>query len=312
MVIKRNLEEIKQPAFSVVTIGTFDGVHLGHQKIIKRLVESARANDFKSTILTFFPHPRMVLQQDNNLKLINTIDEKISILEKLGLDQLIIHPFTIEFSRLSALEYVREVLVAKLNVKKVIIGYDHRFGRNRIATIKELREFADTFNFEVEEITAKEIDEVSISSTKIRKALEAGNIKKANTYLGYDFMLTGTITKGKGLGRQIEFPTANLHIEEQYKLVPKNGVYTVKSYIDNKPVYGMMNIGVNPTVGGTEKSIEVHFFNFDEDLYGKKIQLNLLKRQRDEKRFDSVEALKEQLFKDKKIALNYIASINAQ
>jgi len=312
VVIKRNLEEIEHPAFSVVTIGTFDGVHLGHQKIIKRLVESARANEFKSTILTFFPHPRMVLQQDNNLKLINTIDEKIDILDKLGLEQLIIHPFTIEFSRLSALEYVKEVLVAKLNVKKVIIGYDHRFGRNRTATIKELRGFADTFNFEVEEITAKEIDEVSISSTKIRKALETGNIKKANMYLGYEFMLTGIVAKGKGLGRQIEFPTANLHIEEQYKLVPKNGVYTVKSHINNKPVYGMMNIGVNPTVGGTEKSIEVHFFDFNEDLYGKKIQLNLLKRQRDEKRFDSVEALKEQLFKDKKTALNYIAGINAQ
>ncbi len=312
MVIKRNLEEIEQPDFSVVTIGTFDGVHLGHQKIIKRLVESARANDFKSTILTFFPHPRMVLQQDNNLKLINTIEEKIDILQKSGLDQLVIHPFTIEFSRLSAQEYVKEVLVAKLNVKKVIIGYDHRFGRNRTATIKELREFSETYNFEVEEITAKEIDEVSISSTKIRKALVAGNITKANMYLGYEFMLTGTITKGKGLGRQIEFPTANLYIEEQYKLVPKNGVYTVKSFIHNKTVYGMMNIGINPTVGGTEKSIEVHFFDFNEDLYGKKIQLNLLKRQRDEKRFDSVEALKEQLFKDKKTALNYIAGINAQ
>jgi len=254
----------------------------------------------------------MVLQQDNNLKLINTIEEKIDILQKSGLDQLVIHPFTIEFSRLSAQEYVKEVLVAKLNVKKVIIGYDHRFGRNRTATIKELREFSETYNFEVEEITAKEIDEVSISSTKIRKALVAGNITKANMYLGYEFMLTGTITKGKGLGRQIEFPTANLYIEEQYKLVPKNGVYTVKSFIHNKTVYGMMNIGINPTVGGTEKSIEVHFFDFNEDLYGKKIQLNLLKRQRDEKRFDSVEALKEQLFKDKKTALNYIAGINAQ
>ena len=312
MILKRNLEEIKDPSFSVVTIGTFDGVHLGHQKIIKKLVTIAKANDFKSTILTFFPHPRMVLQQDNNIKLLNTLDEKIEIFEKLGLDQLIIHPFTKEFSRLSALEYVKTILVEKLNAKKIIIGYDHRFGRNRIANIENLKEYGNEFNFEVEEISAKEIDEVSVSSTKIRKALEDGKIEKANLYLGYSYLLTGIITKGKGLGRQIEFPTANIHIEETYKLIPKNGVYTVKSNIDNTVVYGMMNIGMNPTVNGTKKTIEVHFFDFNEDLYGEKIRLSILARQRDEKRFESVEALKKQLFKDKENALKNIASLNAQ
>ena len=312
MILKRNLEEIKDPSFSVVTIGTFDGVHLGHQKIIKKLVTIAKANDFKSTILTFFPHPRMVLQQDNNIKLLNTLDEKIEIFEKLGLDQLIIHPFTKEFSRLSALEYVKTILVEKLNAKKIIIGYDHRFGRNRIANIENLKEYGNEFNFEVEEISAKEIDEVSVSSTKIRKALEDGKIEKANLYLGYSYLLTGIITKGKGLGRQIEFPTANIHIEEPYKLIPKNGVYTVKSNIDNTVVYGMMNIGMNPTVNGTKKTIEVHFFDFNEDLYGEKIRLSILARQRDEKRFESVEALKKQLFKDKENALKNIASLNAQ
>ena len=260
VIIKRNIDEVDSDGFSVITIGTFDGVHLGHRKIISKLVSSARANDFRSTILTFFPHPRMVLQQDDSLKLINTIDEKISILEKLGLDQLVIHPFTKDFSRLSAMEYVRDILVKKLNARKIIIGYDHRFGRNRTATIKELREFAETFNFEVEEITAEEINEVSVSSTKIRKALETGDIQKANSYLGYEYMLTGIITKGKGLGRQLEFPTANLHIEETYKLIPQNGVYVVKSILDNKTVFGMMNIGVNPTVGGRKKTLKIPLF----------------------------------------------------
>ena len=311
MIIKRNLKEIQNPAFAVVTIGTFDGVHLGHKKIIEKLVTSAKINNYKSTILTFFPHPRMVLQQDADIKLINTLDEKIEILKNAGLNQLIIHPFTKEFSRWRALEYVEEILVKKINAKKVIIGYDHRFGRNRTATINDLKEFGDSFNFDVEEISAEEINEVSVSSTKIRKALENGDIKTANAYLGYNFMLTGIVVKGKALGREINFPTANIYIEENYKLIPKKGVYTISSIINNTIVYGMMNIGMNPTVEGTKKTIEVHFFDFNDNLYNKKIQVNLLARQRDEKKFDSVDALKEQLYKDKDIALNYIKSINA-
>lgn len=248
----------------------------------------------------------MVLQKDANIKLLNTIEEKTKILEELGLDQLIIHPFTQEFSRLSATEFVRDNLVNQLQIKKIIIGYDHRFGRNRNANITDLKAFGSTFNFEVEEISAQEIDEVSVSSTKIRKALQEGDITTANSYLSYNYMLTGTIQKGKGLGRQLGFPTANLHIAESYKLIPKNGVYVVKSQLLNKTVYGMMNIGYNPTVAGKEKTIEINFFDFDQDLYGQKLQIDILHRIRDEHKFESVEALKTQLEKDKQTSLSLI------
>lgn len=312
MIIKRNLSEKISNHFTAVTIGTFDGVHIGHKKIIDKLINTARLNSLKSTILTFFPHPRMVLQQETDLRLINTLDEKIEILKNYGLDQLVVHPFTKEFSRLSASDYVREVLVESLHAKKVIIGYDHRFGRNRSASIADLVEYGKAFNFEVEEISAEEINDVSISSTKIRKALELGDMQTANLYLGYEFMLTGTIAKGKGLGRQIEFPTANLTIEETYKLVPKNGVYVVKSAFGGSTVFGMMNIGFNPTVNGTSKTIEIHFFNFDEDLYGQKMQVHLLTRLRDEKKFNSLADLKAQLLKDKQNATYFIQKNHAE
>lgn len=306
VIIKRNLSEKISNHFTAVTIGTFDGVHVGHRKIIDKLINTARLNGLKSTILTFFPHPRMVLQQDTGLKLINTLDEKIEILKSYGLDQLVVHPFTKEFSRLSASDYVKEVLVESLHAKKIIIGYDHRFGRNRSASIADLVEYGKTFHFEVEEISAEEINDVSVSSTKIRKALESGDMQTANLYLGYEFMLTGTVTKGKGLGRQIKFPTANLHIEETYKLIPQNGVYVVKSAFKGNTVFGMMNIGFNPTVNGTSKTIEIHFFEFEENLYGKKMQVRLLTRLRDEKKFNSLEDLKAQLVKDKESATNFI------
>jgi len=295
---------------TVITIGTFDGVHIGHRKILKKLIKNARSPKLKSTVLTFFPHPRMVLQKDANIKLLNTIDEKVKILDELGLDCLIIHPFDKEFSRLSATEFVRDILVNSLKTKKIIIGYDHRFGRNRDANITDLVAFGNTLDFEVEEIPAQEIDDVSVSSTKIRKALEDGKIKIANKYLGYPYMLTGTIIKGKGLGRQIHYPTANLRIEEAYKLIPKNGVYVVRSNINGTNVYGMMNIGYNPTVSDTEnqsadnkESIEIHFFDFDQDLYDQKLQIDILARIRDEHKFDTVEALKNQLSKDKATSL---------
>ncbi len=249
----------------------------------------------------------MVLQKDTDIKLLNTIEERIQILEETGLDCLIIHPFTKEFSRLSATEFVRDILVNSLRIKKIVIGYDHRFGRNRNANINDLTAFGNTLDFEVEEIPAEEIDHVSISSTKIRKALQEGDIKTANTYLGYAYMLTGTIKKGKGLGRQLNFPTANLLIEEGYKLIPRNGVYVVKSNLDNRVIHGMMNIGYNPTVSGKEKSIEIHFFDFEQDLYNHKIQIHILERIRDEHKFDSVEALKEQLEKDRETSLALIA-----
>ncbi|KAA2218871.1 bifunctional riboflavin kinase/FAD synthetase [Maribacter flavus] len=291
-----------------ITIGTFDGVHIGHRKILEKVINRAKNSNLKSAVLTFFPHPRMVLQKDANIKLLNTIDEKKSILEKMGLDILVIHPFTKEFSRLSATEFVRDLLVNKLKSKNVIIGYDHRFGRNRNANITDLIAFGNALDFSVEEIPAQEIDEVSVSSTKIRRALENGDIETANAYLGYEYMLTGTIKKGKGLGRKIHFPTANVHIEETYKLIPKNGSYIIKSHIEGADVFGMMNIGYNPTVNGTSKTIEVHFFDFDADLYDKNLQIDLLSRLRDEQKFDSLDELKLQLTKDKEKSLQFISN----
>jgi riboflavin kinase/FMN adenylyltransferase len=301
-----NISKYKEEYPTVITIGTFDGVHIGHQKILNKIINYAKNTELKSSVLTFFPHPRMVLQKDSDIKLLNTIDEKVSILERLGLDILIIHPFTIEFSRLTATEFVRDILVNTLNIKKVIIGYDHRFGRNRNANITDLIAFGNALDFTVEEIPAQEIDDVSVSSTKIRKALEDGDIDTANSYLGYEYMLTGTIIRGKGIGKQLGYPTANLSIAESYKLVPKNGAYIVKSTLNHNIVYGMMNIGFNPTVNGTEKSIEINFFDFDADLYDKKIQIDILARLRDERKFDSIDGLKAQLAKDKEKSLYYI------
>ncbi|MCM5661789.1 bifunctional riboflavin kinase/FAD synthetase [Galbibacter mesophilus] len=312
MIIKRNLFDKDNSYYSVVTVGTYDGVHVGHRKIIDKLVANAKANDLKSTILTFFPHPRMVLQQASDLKLLNTLEEKISILKETGLDVLIIHPFTKEFSRLTAEEYVKDVLVDSISAKKVIIGYDHRFGRNRTATIDDLIKFGEKYDFEVEQISVEEVDEVSVSSTKIRKALEEGDVSTANTFLGYPYMLTGTITKGKGLGKQIDFPTANIHIKEKYKLIPKKGVYIVKSNLNGIEVFGMMNIGYNPTVNGEKKTIEVHFFDFNEDLYDKEVRVDLLQRLRNEQKFDSIDELKKQLLKDKEASLAFVEKYYAK
>ncbi|QLG44839.1 bifunctional riboflavin kinase/FAD synthetase [Costertonia aggregata] len=306
MITVHSVSKIDKTKPTAITIGTFDGVHIGHKKILERLINDAKSLNLRSTVLTFFPHPRMVLQKDTDIKLLNTIDEKEQVLKSLGLEQLIVHPFTKDFSRLSATEFVRDILVNSLGTKKIIIGYDHRFGRNRNANITDLIAFGETFDFEVEEIPAQEIDDVSVSSTKIRKALLEGDLKTANTYLGYTYMLTGIVKKGKGLGRQINFPTANIFIAETYKLVPKNGVYVVSGTINGKTVYGMMNIGYNPTVAGTEKSIEVHFFDFDINLYETKIQVRILDRIRDERKFDSVELLKQQLEKDRKTSLALI------
>lgn len=308
----KNIEIYNSTEPTVVTIGTFDGVHIGHQKIIKHLINTGKSKGLKSVILTFFPHPRMVLQKDSNIKLINTIDERRNILDDLGLDYLVVKKFTHEFSRLSAENFVKGILVEELNAKKVIIGYDHRFGRNRNADINDLKTFGETFGFEVEEISAQDINDVAVSSTKIRLALMDGEIHKANTYLGYNFMLTGKVTKGKSLGKQLGFPTANIEIEEDYKIIPKQGSYIVNSMIKDTLVYGMMNIGVNPTVNGSKQTIEVHFFDFDDDIYEDTIKIDLLHRIRDEEKFESLEALKLQLAKDKETAIEYISNQNAE
>ena len=291
---------------SIVTIGTFDGVHIGHKAILKRLVETAKKDNLDSVVLTFFPHPRMVLQQNSDIKLINTINERTQLLENTGLDHLVIHPFTHAFSRLTALEYVRDILVNSLKAKKIIIGYDHRFGRNRNAAIDDLKEFGRTYNFEVEEISAREIDDVAISSTKIRKALNEGDIETAKSFLGYNFMISGEAVEGRAIGRTIQYPTANLKLKESYKLVPKNGVYVVQSIIEGKRIFGITSIGTNPTVGGKEKTIETYFLDFNEDLYGKKITIEFLKFIRNEETFDSVESLRQEIIKDEKFAKQYL------
>ena len=306
MDVYKSLTSYKKTNPSVITIGTFDGLHLGHKAILTQLVNAAKDENLESILLTFFPHPRMILQKDPSLKLINTIKERTAIIKQTGVSSLIIHPFTKEFSRLTALEFVRDILVNQLHIKKIIIGYDHQFGRNRTATINDLIEFGNIYDFEVIEITAQQLQNVSISSTKIRKALEEGDVKTANQYLGYPFMLSGKIVKGKGIGKTLAFPTANLKIKEDYKLIPKNGVYLVRSVIAEKEIFGLTNIGTNPTVGGIHKSIETYFLDYKNDLYDKDIQLNFIKYIREEKIFTSKEALKIAIKEDELFARNYL------
>ena len=303
---QNNQPTIINPSPSIITIGTFDGVHLGHQVILKKLVSIATQEKLQAVLLTFFPHPRMVLQKETNLKLINTIEEKKQLLQKIGIQKIVVLPFTKEFSRLTALEFVRDILVHQLHIKTIIIGYDHRFGRNREATIDDLKVFGKTFNFEVIEIDAQLVEEVTVSSTKIRKALENGNITKANQFLGYPYMISGQVVKGKNIGKTLGFPTANIQVKEDYKLIPKNGVYIVQATLFNQKVYGITNIGTNPTLGGVQKTIETHFLDINDNLYGNKIKIEFLKRIRDEKHFDSIEDLKSAIKKDETFARQFL------
>ncbi|WP_343615202.1 bifunctional riboflavin kinase/FAD synthetase [Flavobacterium sp.] len=294
---------------TILTLGTFDGVHIGHKKILERITQNTENGKYESLVLTFFPHPRMVLQEKSEIKLLNTISEKTKLLEATGIENLIIHPFDESFSRLTAEEFVHSILVDQFHIHKIIIGHDHRFGRNRTANIDNLIAFGAEYGFEVEQITAQEIQDVSVSSTKIRKALQEGNMNLANDYLGYDYFLTGEVIKGKQLGRTIGFPTANIQIDEEYKLIPKNGVYVVKAFIDDLEVYGMMNIGFNPTVNGQKQTIEVNLFDFDADIYGKKIEVSLLQYLREEQKFGSLDLLKAQLNKDQHDSLTFVSHL---
>ena len=257
-------------------------------------------------MLTFFPHPRMILQEDSTVKLLNSMDEKIGLLQEIGIDNLIIHPFDKEFSQLTAEKFVKNILVDKLQIQKIIIGYDHRFGKNRTADINDLLHFGKKYRFEVEQISAQEIDAIAVSSTKIRNALAAGTISLANEYLGYNYYFSGIVVKGNQLGRTIGFPTANILIKEDYKLIPKKGVYLVKSIIKGDLVYGIMNIGVRPTLNGTNQTIEVHYLDFNEDLYEQQLTVEVLEFIRAEQKFDSLEILKNQIQKDKEKSLTFI------
>ena len=292
---------------TVLTIGTFDGVHLGHQKIVERVVTTARQEGLLATVFTFFPHPRMVVQHDKGLKLIHTLEEKKQLLQQLGVDLLVVQPFNEAFAQLSAEEFVSTILVEHLNVKKVIIGYDHRFGRNRTANIDDMRLFGKKYGFAVEEISVQEVDEVSVSSTKIREALNKGDVTTAEHYLGTPYSLTGRVVHGLKLGRTLGYPTANIQVTEDDKLLPKDGVYAVYSYIDGRKVYGMMSIGKNPTIEGKGASIEVYFFDFNGDLYDQKLTIEFVQYLREEQKFATIDLLKKQLQDDETAARKAIA-----
>ena len=311
MKIYTSLQEFTSTKKTIVTLGTFDGVHLGHTVILDRICNIAKQENLESVVLTFFPHPRLIVSNDSEIKLLNTMAEKAKLLEQKGIQNFIIHPFDKLFSDLSPREFVEQILIKQLNIQKIIIGYDHKFGKNRAADFNDLIDFGKEFGFEVEEIPAKQVDEVSVSSTKIRKSLLEGKISLANTYLGYLYMLSGNVVKGNQLGRTIGFPTANIQISENYKLIPKNGVYIVTALVNNKTIFGMMNIGVKPTLGENLLSIEVHLLQFSEDIYGQKIQVNVIERLRDEQKFESFEALKSQLEIDKANTLHYFENWNA-
>jgi riboflavin kinase/FMN adenylyltransferase len=302
------IENFPADEASIVTIGTFDGVHLGHQQILKQLIDTSRKSKLKSVLLTFFPHPRMVLQADVPMHLIQTIEERERALAKTGLNYLVIHPFSAEFSRLSADDYVKRVLVQQLNVQKVVVGYDHRFGRNRTASLEDMYHYADIYDFEVIEIDAKKIESTAVSSTKIRKAIDEGNIELANTYLGQPFTLEGMIVHGDKRGRELSYPTANMDLQNPHKIVPKQGVYLVKSNLSNRVVYGMMNIGTKPTFDISMPSIEVHFFDWEKDLYGQTIRVELLRWVRDEQKFGSIDELQAQIQADEQYCRSYIST----
>ena len=301
------VDKIKKP---VITIGTFDGVHLGHQKIIENLVSKAKELGGESVLMTFSPHPRMVLFPDSHsLQLIQTEEEKMKKLATTGIENCIVFPFTFEFSRLSAMEFVRDILVNTLNIDTIIIGYDHQFGRNREGNIQYLQEVSNIYDFHAVEIPAQEIDAVNVSSTKIRRAILDGDIELANQYLGNPYVLSGIVVQGNQLGRTIGFPTANIQVEDTTKIIPGNGVYLVKINHKNSLLTGVMNIGRRPTVSDkAENRIEIHIFDFNEDLYGQQLEVEVLKKVRDEKKFDSIEQLSQQIEKDTLFARQYFSS----
>lgn len=308
------LEEIYKIQNPVLTIGTFDGVHVGHQKIIQKIVQKARELKGETVLFTFHPHPRTVLfSEHHNLKLIQTQEEKLEKLKRQGIENIIVFPFSKDFSRTPATEFIRDYLVNKIQVHTIVIGYDHQFGKNREGSLEHLQELAAIYGFNVLEIPAHDIDEVNVSSTKIRYALEAGDIQTANSYLGEPFQMNGLVVHGKGLGRKIGYATANVYIADELKIIPKIGVYAVRCEIDEKICFGMMNIGVRPTVNSekdkSEKTIEVHLFDFNEDLYGKTILIEVMQFLRDEHRFESLEELTKQLRKDETTARDMLGSV---
>lgn len=300
--------QLAKPKSAVVTSGTFDGVHIGHQKILGRLKERARETGGETVVVTFWPHPRFVLHpEDNSLKLLSTFEEKAILFDAFGVDHLVKIPFTRSFSRLSSDEFIRKILVEKIGTRYLVIGYDHRFGKNREGSFDYLKAHAHEYGFEVEEIPRQDIDHIGVSSTKIRKALSEGDTHTANEYLGRPYNIQGQVTYGNKVGRSIGFPTANLQVTASYKLVPADGVYAVKAQVQGKEYQGMMNIGFRPTVGGNSRQVEVHLFDFDKAIYGEMMNVLIVGHIRKEVKFDSVEFLKAQLEQDKRAALQILA-----
>ena len=293
MKIYNSVEEFS-PDFNVVlTLGTFDGVHIGHQSIIKQLNDYAHKNGGESVLLTFYPHPRHVLfPDDQRLKLLSTIEERCEMLKDYGLKHFIIQDFTPEFSRIKSVNFVRDILVNTLKVRKLIIGYDHHFGRNREGNFEELVNLSSLYSYEIEKIEPQKFEGISISSTKIRKAIAEDKFEEAKNYLGHYYSFRGTVVKGKKIGKQIGYPTANIKVDNKWKQLPNDGVYAVCVYIGSIEYKGMMNIGFNPTFNSQKKSIEIHILDFDLDIYGEELKVSVVKKIRKEKKFSSVEELK--------------------
>lgn len=294
----------------VVTIGTFDGVHLGHREVILELKRISVLSGGESVVFTFEPHPRIVISpQEDSLRLLSTKDEKIRLMEKIGVDHLVIYPFTTEFSKLSYSEFVTNILVGKMNISSLVVGYDHRFGQGRKGDYNSLELLSKSLNFKVEQLSQLLVDNKVVSSTKIRMALEAGNISKANNFLGHRYPLSGKVTEGKQLGRKLGFPTANIANFDRHKLVPGDGVYAVLVETGGKLYQGMLNIGFRPTVNynADHKSIEVHIFDFDADIYNSDITIFFIEKIRDEQKFEGTDKLREQLIKDRIFALNILS-----
>jgi riboflavin kinase/FMN adenylyltransferase len=304
MKIHKDVHSFKKIEKAVITTGTFDGVHRGHSKILNRLIQVGEDTSSETVIITFFPHPRIVLFPDHNLKLINTIDENIELFKTYGVDHLIFQKFDKDFSRITSLEYIRDILCKQIGLTDLVIGYNHHFGRNREGSINNLHEYTDLYGFNIHEVSPFDLNGKSVSSTKIRNAINEGSIELANDYLGYNFKLFGEVVQGRGVGSSIGFPTANIRLENKNKIIPAKGVYAVNVYYNKNQFGGMLNIGTNPTFNGNELSIEVHVFDFNQDIYNQTLQIEFCKRIRNEKKFNTIDELKQQLSMDKITALN--------
>ncbi len=307
MKIYHTLDDFSRLDYAVVTSGTFDGVHLGHQKILSRLKEIAIKNSGETVVITFWPHPRLVLKPDDqSLKLLNTFEEKATLLKEQGIQHLLRIPFTKEFSQLTSLDFIKNILVDRIGTKKLVIGYDHRFGKNREGSFEELKANGPTYGFDVEEIPRQDIDHIAVSSSKIRSALGAGDAVTAKHLLGQPYSLTGRVVKGNRLGRVLGFPTANIDVDSHYKLIPAAGIYAVTVRHAMSPYNGMLYIGTRPTVEGAGPSIEVNIFDFNKDIYGEEITVYFQELLRSDSKFKDLEELKNQLYKDKEAAMKVL------